>query len=200
MKTIILFSVLALIILAASSAPAPVLDAHGKSLRAGVKYLVKPADNDGYIGGFGLVEVLTKHCPAVVGQLLGKQKGLWLTFTPANPKERLIRLSTDVNIKFSGSNSCNESNVWQLKYNKALEQYGVMVGGVEGNPGPKTLNNWFKIEKTTSHKYKFVFCPSVCSNCKVMCGDITKGLQVFGQGIPLVFTKDTDSPFSPVFY
>ncbi|MFS7941646.1 putative proteinase inhibitor I3, Kunitz legume, kunitz inhibitor STI-like superfamily [Helianthus anomalus] len=112
---------------AAGSAPAPVLDAHGKALRAGVKYLVKPADKDGYIGGFGLVEVLTKHCPAVVGQLLGKQKGQWLTFIPANPKERVIRLSTDVNIKFPGSNSCNESNVWQLKYNKALEQYAVMV-------------------------------------------------------------------------
>ncbi|KAJ0778843.1 putative proteinase inhibitor I3, Kunitz legume, kunitz inhibitor STI-like superfamily [Helianthus annuus] len=181
--------------------PAPVLDTKGKNLRVGVKYRVKPEDGDGYIGGLSLVEVRNMSCPAVVGQAPGVDKGLWLTFTPVNPKERLIRLSTDVNIKFSGSNSCNESNVWQLKYNKALEQYAVMVGGVEGNPGPETLNNWFKIEKGKyNDSYKFVFCPSVCSDCKVMCGDINTFLTNDSEGQPLVLSNDTYWPFSVVFY
>ncbi|KAF5800666.1 putative proteinase inhibitor I3, Kunitz legume, kunitz inhibitor STI-like superfamily [Helianthus annuus] len=147
MKTIILFSLAFIFTANSAPVPAPVLDTKGKNLRAGVKYRVKPEDGDGYIGGLSLVEVRNMSCPAVVGQAPGLDKGLWLTFTPVNPKERLIRLSTDVNIKFSGSNSCNESNVWQLKYHEAMKQYAVIVGGVEGNPGPKTLNNWFKIEK-----------------------------------------------------
>ncbi|KAJ0559060.1 putative proteinase inhibitor I3, Kunitz legume, kunitz inhibitor STI-like superfamily [Helianthus annuus] len=52
-----------------------------------------------------------------------------------------------------------------------MKQNVVMVGGVEGNPGPKTLENWFKIEKTIDG-YKLVFCPSVCSYCKVTCKDV----------------------------
>ncbi|PWA39184.1 proteinase inhibitor I3 [Artemisia annua] len=83
----------------------------------------------------------------------------------------VIRVSTDVNIKFSGSTMCHESNVWKFKYDKNIKQYAVMMGGVEGNPGPETLDNWFKIEKTL-FGYKFVYCPSVCSTCKVMCKDL----------------------------
>ncbi|KAF5800673.1 putative proteinase inhibitor I3, Kunitz legume, kunitz inhibitor STI-like superfamily [Helianthus annuus] len=204
MKIIIIFSVLAFIILAASSAPAPVvLDFYGQSLRARAKYYIKSADDDDLAGGFGLVGVLNKSCPAVVGQMTDNM-GLWLTFHPVDPKERVIRLSTDVNIKFSGSNSCHESNVWQLKYHKALEQYVVMVGGVEGNPGPKTVNNWFKIEQGIYGGYRLVFCPSVCSDCKVICGGITTGPDVENlaqhQGPPLIFSNSTDPwPFSFYF-
>ncbi|KAJ0736474.1 putative proteinase inhibitor I3, Kunitz legume, kunitz inhibitor STI-like superfamily [Helianthus annuus] len=196
MKIIIIFSVLAFIILAASSAPAPVvLDFYGQSLRARAKYYIKPADDDYFVGGFGLVGVLNKSCPAVVGQMTDNM-GLWLTFHPVDPKERVIRLSTDVNIKFSGSNSCHESNVWQLKYHKALEQYVVMVGGVEGNPGPKTVNNWFKIEQGNYYgSYRLVFCPSVCSDCKVICGDITTDTYVDNEkdiGPPLRISNSTN--------
>ncbi|PWA74250.1 proteinase inhibitor I3 [Artemisia annua] len=50
---------------------------------------------------------------------------------------------------------CNESNIWRLKYEEAMQQYFVKVGGVQGNPGRETLDNWFKVEKTEDG-YKFV--------------------------------------------
>ncbi|KAI3693566.1 hypothetical protein L1987_76513 [Smallanthus sonchifolius] len=122
----------------------------------------------------------------------GDDNGLSLTFAPVNPKKGVIRVSTDVNIKFSGSNSCHESNVWRSKYDKAMKQYAVMLGGVEGNPGPETLDNWFKIEKSSYAGYKFVFCPSVCSYCKVMCRDI--GLVLDEHGVQrLALSNDPSS-------
>ncbi|MFS7959341.1 putative proteinase inhibitor I3, Kunitz legume, kunitz inhibitor STI-like superfamily [Helianthus anomalus] len=131
------------------------------------KYYVMPAALDGENGGLLSVKFNRKPCPAGVEQSRSDETGLPLTFTPVNPKKGVIRLSTDVNIKFLASTGCDdESTVWKVKYDKALKQYAVMVGGVEGNPGPETLENWFKIEKTKDG-YKLVFCPSVCSYCKV---------------------------------
>ncbi|CAN0887823.1 Kunitz trypsin inhibitor 5 [Linum grandiflorum] len=45
------------------------------------------------------------------------------------------------------------------------------TGGVEGNPGPRTVKNWFKIWKYGSN-YKFSYCPAVCKSCKVDCKDV----------------------------
>ena len=195
MKTAVLF-ILAFILfaLSANSAPSPVLDAFGKNLQAGAEYYVNPADM--YNGGLIRAAVGNFTCPAGVSQV-GKDEyvGDPLTFTPVNPKKGVIRLSTDVNIKFSGSTICHESNVWKLKYDKNVKLYAVMVGGVEGNPGPKTLDNWFKIEKTKDG-YKFVFCPSVCSTCKVTCKDLGIVLGVNGMQ-RLAVSKD---PLSVIFY
>ncbi|KAI3813009.1 hypothetical protein L1987_17722 [Smallanthus sonchifolius] len=63
-----------------------------------------------------------------------------------------------------GNKSCPAGVVeYQTEgWSRYHEQYAVMVGGVEGNPGPETLDNWFKIEKTEDG-YKFVFCPSAAT-------------------------------------
>ncbi|GKB96369.1 miraculin-like protein [Tanacetum coccineum] len=116
-------------------------------------------------------------------------------FRDGPAKKGVIRLSTDVNIKFFGSTTCHESNVWKFKYDKNIKQYAVMMGGVEGNPGPDTLDNWFKIEKTKDG-YKFVYCPSVCSTCKVKCKDLGIVLGVNGMR-RLAVSKD---PLSVIFY
>ncbi|GJW36447.1 miraculin-like protein [Tanacetum coccineum] len=123
----------------ANSAPSPVLDAFGKNLQEGVEYYVTPADT---ING-GLIKAAVGNftCPAGVSQV-GKDEyvGEPLIFTPVNPKKGVIRLSTDVNIKFSGTTFyCHESNVWKFKYDKNIKQYAVMLGGVEGNPGPGNI-------------------------------------------------------------
>ncbi|KAJ0763556.1 putative proteinase inhibitor I3, Kunitz legume, kunitz inhibitor STI-like superfamily [Helianthus annuus] len=135
MKTIILFSLALVFAANAAPAPAPVLDVRGKYLRTGAKYYVMPVVPDDEHGGLFPVN-------NTVAQSRDYDLGQQLTFSPVNPKKGVIRLSTDVNIKFS------DSTVWKVKYDKALKQYAVMVGGVEGNPGPETLDNWFKIEKT----------------------------------------------------
>ncbi|KAJ0795022.1 putative proteinase inhibitor I3, Kunitz legume, kunitz inhibitor STI-like superfamily [Helianthus annuus] len=163
MNTIILIIIsLSFIILAANSAPTPasVLDIHGKHLRTGAKYIARLL-NGRSDGGLYVMEHGKKPCSPDVVAIYNQEEGLPLTFTPVNPKKGVIRLYTDVNIKFSGSNSCNVSNVWKLNYDIGMEQYVVMVGGVEGNPGPETLMNWFNIEKTNDG-YKLVFCNVRC--------------------------------------
>ncbi|GJV84099.1 miraculin-like protein [Tanacetum coccineum] len=198
MNTTTLF-LLAFILFALSAnsapSPSPVLDTYGKNLQTGVEYFVMPAARDGESGRLLLAIVGNFTCPARVSQFRTNEYGHPLTFIPVNPKKGVIRLSTDVNIKFSGSTICHESNVWKLKYDKYMKQYAVMMGGVLGNPGSKTLENWFKIEKTKDG-YKFVFCPSVCSTCKVMCKDIGIVLDVNGMQ-RLAVSKD---PLSVIFY
>ena len=49
---------------------------------------------------------------------------------------------------------------------------------MEGNLGPKTLSNWFKIEKY-ENDYKFLFCPTVFNYCKVICRDVGIFIKIF---------------------
>ncbi|XP_071692645.1 kunitz trypsin inhibitor 5-like [Rutidosis leptorrhynchoides] len=174
-----------------------VLDITGKNLRAGVDYYVMPAAKRGGSGG-GITAGRTgqnKTCAQGVAQLQTNKYGLPLTFTPVDPKKHVIRLSTDVNIKFSGHNNCNESNIWKINYNEGVKQYFLILGGVEGNPGRETLDNWFKIEKTEDG-YKFVFCPTVCNFCKVLCRDV--GIFLDDTGMRRLALTLGD-PFSLVF-
>ncbi|XP_015164232.1 miraculin-like [Solanum tuberosum] len=78
-----------------------------------------------------------------------------------------------------------------IPVDKKKGKYFVNVGGVDGNPGSKTIWNWFKIEKY-GHGYKFVYCPSVCTYCKVICKDV--GVYMINEqnrlalnDVPLVF-------------
>ncbi|GJS85219.1 miraculin-like protein [Tanacetum coccineum] len=149
--TLFLLAFILFFALSANSAPSPspVLDAYGKNLQTGVAYYVMPAPSDRERGGLFFAAVGNFTCPAGVAQ--GRTDGAYgdpLIFTPVNPKKGVIHLSTDVNVKFLGSTICHESNVWKFKYDKNIKQYAVMMGSVEGNPGPETLDNWFEIEKT----------------------------------------------------
>ncbi|KAI3713353.1 hypothetical protein L1987_71930 [Smallanthus sonchifolius] len=194
--TILLSFLFILCVLSANSAPDAVLDVTGKNLQSGIKYYIMPAARGGSGGGIALGPTSpNKTCPLGVTQLQTHKNGLPLTFTPVNPKKRVIRLSTDVNIRFSGPNSCNESNIWKLKYDEAMKQYFVTVGGVEGNPGRVTLDNWFKIEKVDDG-YKLIFCPTVCNYCKVLCRDV--GIFIDDNGIRRLALSDV--PFPVIFY
>ncbi|KAL8200857.1 hypothetical protein R6Q57_012196 [Mikania cordata] len=197
MKTAILLSFsFILSVLPASSAPDPVLDITGKNLQPGINYYIMPAARGGSRGGIAQGPTSpNKTCPLGVTQLQTHKNGLPLTFSPVNPKKQVIRLSTDVNIKFSGPISCNESNVWRLEYDEAMKQYFVTVGGVEGNPGRTTLDNWFKIEKSDDG-YKLVFCPTVCNYCKVICRDVG----IFSDDNGMRRLALSEVPFSVIFY
>ncbi|KAJ6364408.1 hypothetical protein OIU76_029372 [Salix suchowensis] len=88
-----------------SAAAAPdetVLDVAGKILRTGTDYNILPAMRG---GGGGITFACTGHksCPVDVLQDNYEQSdGLPLKFIPANRKKGVVRLSTDLNIKFSG--------------------------------------------------------------------------------------------------
>ncbi|KAK1438694.1 hypothetical protein QVD17_04504 [Tagetes erecta] len=194
MKTTILFLSLAFLLCTfkAAPAPTPVTDIDGNLVHTGGEYYIW-MDR---AGSFLPAVVNNKSCLGGVVKYPDYGWGQPVIITPVNPKKSVIRVSTDVNIKFWDETSiCDKSNVWKVEYDKAMKQYVVMLAGVEGNPGPKTLDNWFKIEKS-GNGYKFVYCPSVCSTCKVMCRDV--GTAIDGNGVTrLVLGGD---PFSINFY
>ena len=152
--------------------PEAVLDSGGKKLREGHKYFILPIPTP-MSGGLQLISA-TKKCPLDVINVQ-EDPILSSSFIPINPNKGVIHVSTDLNIVFNvdTNTSCpHYSNVWRLDdYDNRSGQWFWTTGGVVGNPGVKTVRNWFKIEKYEDG-YKLVYCPSVCSNCKVQCKDI----------------------------
>nr|GLL35935.1 miraculin-like isoform X1 [Ipomoea trifida] len=152
----------------------PVLDINGKTLRATTKYYVKPLQED-LGGGLDLAPMGNQTCPQNVVQDNNDWLGQVIQFHPVNSKDGVIRESTDLNIAFPNANTgCPESNVWTIIGDVSWyddTQY-VTVGGEIGNPGERTLVNWFKIVKTTK-AYKLRFCPDVCSSCDFVCQDVS---------------------------
>ncbi|KAF3438401.1 hypothetical protein FNV43_RR21163 [Rhamnella rubrinervis] len=180
---------------AAESAPDAVRDIDGDILRTGVDYYILPVVR-GRGGGLTLASTGSKTCPLdVVQERHEVENGLPLTFTPVNPKKGVVRVSTDLNIKFSASTVCVQSTVWRLEYDESTGQRFVSSGGVEGNPGPATLSNWFKIDKF-ENDYKLVFCPTVCNFCKVVCKDV--GVYIDDDGLRRLALTD-DQPFRVMF-
>ncbi|XP_054792171.1 miraculin-like [Prosopis cineraria] len=178
---------------AADAAPDQVIDTSGKKLQAGVRYIVLPAPQPPGGGGLALASIGEK-CPLDVVAVLG-DPGLGVSFTPVNSKKGRIRVSTDLNVMFSANTDCPQSNVWKLDdYDNTTGQWFVTTGGVVGNPGRQTVRDWFKIEKY-EESYKFVYCPSVCTNCKVLCKDI--GIYADSHGNRRLALSDT--PFKVQF-
>ncbi|KAJ4828763.1 hypothetical protein Tsubulata_035419 [Turnera subulata] len=159
----------------AAEEPEAVRDTNGDKLRAGAAYYILPVFIGRGGGGLTMGSRGKKTCPLdVVQDRYEASKGLPLTFTPVNPKKGVVRVSTDLNIKFSAASPCAQSTVWTLdNYDGWRKQRFVTTNGVEGNPGPKTMNNWFKIEKNNGDDdYYLRFCPTVCNYCNAECRDI----------------------------
>ncbi|KAK4280563.1 hypothetical protein QN277_012176 [Acacia crassicarpa] len=180
--------VLAFTLAAADDAtPDPVINTSGNKLRAGTKYIVLPDPQPPSGGGLSLASIRGK-CPLDVVAVVG-DPGLGVSFTPVDPKKGRIRVSTDLNVMISGNTDCPQSNVWKLdNYDNSTGQWFVTTGGVAGNPGRETVSDWFKIEKYEDG-YKFVYCPTVCSTCKVQCKDI--GIYVDSHGNRRLALSDT---------
>ncbi|KAJ4713689.1 Kunitz trypsin inhibitor [Melia azedarach] len=195
MKTaLVLLSFLTFSLIDAAPAPDPVLDVYGKQIRAGTNYFILPAVG-GRGGGLALASTGYKTCPLdVVQERYPLGNGLPLTFHPVNPKKGVVRVSTDLNIQFEAASTCARSKVWKLdNFDQTFKQRFVTIGGVLGNPGPKTISNWFKIEKFED-VYKLVFCPTVCPFCKVQCRDV--GIFIDG-GVRRLALSDV--PFKVMF-
>lgn len=175
---------------AANAAPGQVVDTSGKKLRAGVNYYVVPAPRNEYVGGLALATT-GEDCPLDV---VAAYQALPLTFTPANPKKGVVRVSTDLNIVFSTQTNCPQSTVWKLgDYDDSTGQWFVTTGGVLGNPDWRTTSIWFKIEKYED-SYKVVYCPSVCTFCGLQCRDIGIYEDQYGKRLAL-----SDVPYKVQF-
>ncbi|GAY68673.1 hypothetical protein CUMW_265980 [Citrus unshiu] len=109
-----------------------------------------------------------------------------MTFSPVNPKKGSI----GSNIKFEVVKTSVQSTIWKLdNFDAALGQWFVTIEGVEGNPGPQTKRNWFKIEEFYGD-YELVCCPLVCKFCKIFCIFMNGGVRHLAL---------SDIPFSVIF-
>ncbi|KAK9117827.1 hypothetical protein Scep_015920 [Stephania cephalantha] len=156
---------------AATKTGAVVLDIDHRKVQTGTDYYVLPVIRG--MGGGLTLKLKNKTCPFNVGQdRFEVSRGLPLKFIPADPKQKFVQESTDMNAVFSAATVCVQSTAWRLGNvdDKTGRRY-VMSGGVTGNPGVGTLSNWFKVERYRED-YKLVFCPTVCKFCKVICGDL----------------------------
>lgn len=174
LSLILLFSISTTFLVAVDAASSPVLDVEGNELRTGTDYYIFPAVRG---NGGGLTLSATSNgtitCPPNVVQEPNEvDNGLPLTFSPVDPNESVVRVTTDTNIKFSAATICVQSTVWRLDdYNESVGKFFVTTGGVEGNPGRETLSNWFSINEYEGD-YKLAFCPTVCEICRPVCGDV----------------------------
>jgi hypothetical protein len=175
----------------------PVLDMQGEELKAGTEYIITSAI---WGPGGGDVSATNKTCPDdVIQYSLDQLQGLPVTFSPASSSEDdVIRVSTDLNIKFSIKKACDHSSVWKIQKSSNSEvQWFVTTGGEEGNPGVDTLTNWFKIEKAGTLGYKLVFCPEDICHCGVLCRDI--GIYFENNRGRILSLSDKLSPFLVLF-
>ncbi|KAI7745292.1 hypothetical protein M8C21_017213 [Ambrosia artemisiifolia] len=174
MKTYFFLFILLISTLSISSAQVPpvVLDLDRNFVRSDRSYYILPLIR-GRGGGITLTPTTSNQtCPLDVAQENNEvSNGLPLTFIPINTnKNGIIRESTDLNIRFSGAKTCGQPAVWRVEVVNG--QRFVSSRGSVGNPGLETISNWFKIEKYGRIGYKLAFCPSVCSTCKPVCGNI----------------------------
>ncbi|KAA8518061.1 hypothetical protein F0562_015519 [Nyssa sinensis] len=125
-----------------------VLDFEGEELQTGVTYNILSTLRPR--GGFtvGSNRNNESSCPLDVVQApLWLDSGLAWTFSPYN-NDTVVRVSTDLNIKSSAPTICVQPLVWKLSdYDASVGRFFVTTDGVEGNPGCRTLTNWFRIEK-----------------------------------------------------
>ncbi|KAK4735007.1 hypothetical protein R3W88_009268 [Solanum pinnatisectum] len=125
----------------------PVLDVSGNAVRRGVNYYILPAGR-GNGGGLQVASIRNQTNPLVVSQNADESViGVNVQFSPVDPKENTVRLSIDMNVKFTSMVISDSSTVWRINTELIPERYLVTIGGVEGNPGRETLGNWFNIDK-----------------------------------------------------
>ncbi|XP_072962587.1 kunitz trypsin inhibitor 5-like [Typha angustifolia] len=200
MKHLILLVPIILLLTPSRSAAsnAAVLDVDGHKVRPGVKYYVLPVFR-GLGGGLAFSKHGDLPCPLYVGQESSEvNDGFPVTFSPVDPDDKIVRLSTDLNVQFPDVITiCIQSMVWELgSADEVTGRRYVLTSGQKGNPGAYTVNNWFKIERYKERDYKLVFCPSVCESCKVVCGDVgvfvedeERWLGLDGMDFPVMFKR-----------
>lgn len=162
----------------AQSRAAAVLDTAGQELRRGVNYNIFPAKS-GFGGAVEATNDRGARCPLQITLSPAEGgNGSPVQLSPINPNDSIIRVGTDLNIKFTSTPAtCPQSTVWMLNGTQSSARpFLVTIDGVEGNPRPETVSSWFKIERD-GDAYQIRFCPSslFCPPgvlCKFLCGNI----------------------------
>ncbi|KAK9199875.1 hypothetical protein WN944_015068 [Citrus x changshan-huyou] len=159
--------------------PDPLLDINGNEVEATRDYYVVSAIRGAGGGGLSLFKGRNGLCPFdVIQESSDLQKGTPLRFATYK-NTSIIHEAMDLTVKFSAQTRCNELTVRAAlplidDYDEPRGKWFITTGGVEGNPGPQTLKNWFKFQRsgTFPDTYKIVHCPSVCNSCVSLCENV----------------------------
>ncbi|KAH7550614.1 hypothetical protein ACOSP7_023943 [Xanthoceras sorbifolium] len=163
-----------------AAAPEPLVDIRGDKVLTGTTYRIVSAIRGGGGGGLTLGDGRNGLCPLDVVQLGSDLMwGLPFFFSPINSttidQQSFVYDSTDLNIIFVVPQIiiCDVPKVFKVdNYDESTGQWFITTNGAIGNPGPQTLQNWFKFEKVHGNTYKIKYCPSVCESCVSLCSDV----------------------------
>ncbi|XP_044465875.1 kunitz trypsin inhibitor 5-like [Mangifera indica] len=160
-----------------SATTTPVLDFTGKKVLSGTEYYILSTFQDSKnCVGLNLSDGTTKTCPMnVIQENLEFQKGVALTFLHVvDQEDGVVYESLDLNIKFSSVKiACGQPTAWRVgDFENSTGQWFITADGVEGDPGARTLESWFRFEKNSENTYKIRHCPSVCRSCVTLCSDV----------------------------
>ncbi|GAY52240.1 Kunitz trypsin inhibitor 5 [Citrus sinensis] len=174
-------------------------DINGDDVRADQEYYVLESGN-----GRGLTTLRHRgdSCPLDVAQVTSAPRtGKPLKFKAYN-SSRFIYEAVDLNVKFSIVDSCSDSLVWKVdNYDEERGKWFITTGGNEGDPGAKTLLNWFKFERIGTSDpatYRIVYCPSVCASCLFLCQNV--GVSFEDSARRLVLKADYEPVFPVVIF
>ncbi|XP_047979055.1 miraculin-like [Salvia hispanica] len=199
-QVLLLFLIHTVVYVVGEEAATAVVDVDGNQVQANTKYYIFTPRGGG--GGLGLsVRDRRQPCPPnVMQEADGGSMGLPLKIFPADGKAE-IDLESDLNLAFVAATTCVQRTVWRLgdtDWNTG--QRYVRSDGVVGKAGAETVRNWFKIERV-GQGYKIVYCPGVCRECRVECGDVgvfvesgRMWLALGGQPLFIAFNKLNQSP------
>ncbi|CAN1169840.1 Kunitz trypsin inhibitor 5, partial [Linum perenne] len=166
----------------------------GTPLRSGLKYFILPAVS-GNGGGVALDRTKTKKCPLSVFQDdYELSKGLSVVFLPVNAKPGYtVQTATDLNIEFTAETACDEATVWKVEsYDHDVKQWFIGTGGIEGKPGPRTVDNWsgttYYVLPATSGEGGGVALASTTSDPESCPLTVVQDDDEISQGLPLTFS------------
>ncbi|KAK8572085.1 hypothetical protein V6N13_047702 [Hibiscus sabdariffa] len=176
-----------------------VLDRNGDKVLTGVRYYVVSAIWGAGGGGLAIGRESGRKCPEVVVQRrFDLDNGSPVVFSNANPGDGVVRVSSDVRVKFVGPRDrlCPTSTVWKVQgEGESSGNRWVELGGSEGEPGCDTAESWFKIDKAfIDGTYKFKYCPSACDSSATSCYEIERAVDTDGQ-VRLALTDSTGYPW-----
>ncbi|KAK8548838.1 hypothetical protein V6N13_054393 [Hibiscus sabdariffa] len=163
-----------------------VRDRNGEEVLTGVRYYVVSAIWGAGGGGLGIGRESGRKCPEIVVQrTIDLDNGSPVVFSNANSGDGVVRVSSDVRVKFVGPRDrfCRTSTVWKVQdQSESSGKRFVELGGSEGEAGCDTAESWFKIEPAyLGGTYKFKYCPSVCDSSATSCYEIEKAVDADGQ-------------------
>ncbi|KAH9293258.1 hypothetical protein KI387_041539, partial [Taxus chinensis] len=144
-----------------------VIDIAEQSLEAGSEYHIVPYSG----GGLGLKMRQNNSCPMYV-DYNNKEQGLPVVFTPYK-SDKQIEVAADFMVHVSGATGCApQSTRWRMKLDDKLNKYFVYAGNSTNSSSSTTDLDYFRILESEiyGNVYVLSFCPSVCDNCRPVCG------------------------------